>query len=161
MAATLNRRLLCMFLLTLISSCVIASPAVYDEVVVEGWTLSLVEHDGNCSLRFGSAELDSVVMEPQPPCYFLRNEHGAPQTFAYEDQGIEKVLVVVGTPLSEPKRMEWGIDKDVVCGEEAQGILFTGDGIKVSEMTLSEVVLCRDYGADEKIFWHFAHEPRR
>lgn len=160
MVTAINRWAICLFLLPTITSCVVASPAVYDEVEVEGLTLSLVEQGGRCSLLIGDGA-SLVVVEPGPPCHFLRNEHGAPQTFSYEDKGVATLLVAVGTPLSEPKRMEWGIDKDVVCGEEAQGILFTGDGIKVSEMTLSEVVLCRDYGADEKIFWHFAHEPRR
>lgn len=157
MVVTLNRCLLCMFLLAVIASCVIASPAVYDEVSVAGRTLILVEYDGRCRLQFGSASLYPVVLEPRPPCHFLRNEHGAPQAFAYEDQGIENVLVVVGTPLSEPKRSEWGIDKDAICGEEAQGILITVADIKASDTTLNEVVLCRDYGADEKVFWHFAH----
>lgn len=119
--------------------------------------LSIVDRDGQCVLIDGAT---TTVLSPKPPCHFLRDATGAPQFHAYDDVGIDAVLIVTGTPLLSAMREQRGLPEDAVCGSAAQGVLLRDKAVTVSSEVLQGGVLCRDSGSDEKNYWHFAHEEQ-
>ena len=130
-----------------------------DSTDVQNYKLTIINEGMSCMLSFeGFSAEGQIEFSPKPPCYFLRRESNEPQVFSYQDVGVKATLIVVGTPISEKTRKEWGLSNDLYCGEEAQGILIKDKSIELSASVLSGGVWCKDKGADEKDFWFFAHE---
>lgn len=138
----------------LLASCIAASEMQVDEITVKGVKLKLLAKNKSCMLVNNQSE---IKLAPIPPCYFLRISDGAPQFYSYKDVGVDAVLIVSGSPVSETVRKEWGLSASDVCGTVGQGILISGDKVQVTKEVLEGGVLCKDSGSDEKNFWYFAH----
>lgn len=138
----------------LLVSCSAASERQIDEITVHGAKLKIFSRNQSCVLVNNRSEIE---LAPTPSCYFLRTSNGAPQFYSYKDVGVDAVLIVSGTPVSEKVRKEWGLSANDMCGTVGQGILILGDKVLVTKEVLEGGVLCRDSGSDEKNYWHFAH----
>lgn len=134
-----------------------ARALVTDSARVEGLRIELVRAGSGCLARHDGAPPREVALALRAPCYFVRRD-ARPQTFSYPDVGVRSVLVVVGTPVGEEARAKWNLPAGEVCGEEIQGILFREAGPVASSAVQRGGVVCRDAGADEKVFWGFAHD---
>lgn len=126
-----------------------------DEITVLGSTLSIFEKDNQCFLVHGHHQYS---LRPKPPCYFLRKPNNTDQAlfFAYADVNVDAALIITGTPVSKEERSQRNLPEPMVCGKQSQGVLIEGATVSLSDKLL-DVMLCRDYGGDEKIFWHIAH----
>jgi hypothetical protein len=155
----MSRSVVCCLLAACSACSSVASPSVKtDQVSIEGHAISLVNTNGACVLEYNANGISrSIEMVPKPPCHFLRGENGRPQSYAYKDVGVNATLIVAGTPISDATCTDWSLNEQDVCGEEAQGVLVTERGVKVTDKTLAGGVMCRDYGVDEKDYWYFAH----
>ncbi len=138
-----------------IASCFYASGNVTDEVSVLSVKLSLIDQNGQCILQHESSQM---ILEPKPPCFFLRNSDKKPQYYSYEDINTDAVLIVAGTPVSMEIRKDWGLSEDAICGMDSQGVLIKAGEVSIAKNTLKGGVLCKDNGSDEKNFWYFAHK---
>ena len=137
-----------------------AVSSVTDSAQIHGYSLELVDEAGSCRLRYESPkDSGGLTLEAGPPCHFLRRDSVDPQSFAYPDVGVEAVLIVAGDPVSDAVREEWNLASDLVCGSVIQGVLIRAEGL-VAGGVLRDGVWCRDRGADEKDFFHFAHRER-
>lgn len=143
----------------LAAGCSVAGERPMDEVSLMGSTLQLVEREGKCVLIHGSSE---SVLSPEPPCFFLRKPAGGgPQFYAYDDVGVDAVLIAAGTQVPAEKRDLWTLPEGAVCGWHGQGVLIREGQVSLTVETLEGGLFCRDYGVDEKNYWHFAHERAR
>ena len=142
--------------LFLLAACSYASASknIIDKASLFSHNFQIEEENGQCFL-IHDAYREPLV--PQPPCYFIRDSDQKPKYFSYSDVDIDAVLIVIGTLASDDMRMEWGLNDKHVCGTEAQGILIKKNDILVTKKVLTDGLLCRDTGADEKNFWEFAH----
>jgi len=164
LGANIVRNFISLFFLLCISvvSCSFGIADETDKAIILGNKLKLKTENGTCFLYYKCPSGKSKsALTPKPPCYFLRRNSDNPQCYSYDDVNIDAVLIVVGTPISEKTRKEWGLPNDLVCGEEAQGVFLSEEGLRISKKVLRGGVLCRDKGADEKDFWFFAHENDR
>lgn len=136
------------------TSCSTASETVTDKISLLGKNIQLATVGEKCYLVNGNNRL---VLHPKPPCHFLREPNKSPQYHAYPKVGVDAALIVLGTPISDSIRKEWGITEKLVCGFESQGILIKKGEVSVTDKTLDGGVLCRDEGSDEKNYWYFSH----
>jgi hypothetical protein len=144
--------------LLLVSARAFAAGDTIDEATVLAKSLRIVDRHAACYLVYGASEF---ALAPKPPCYFLRSSDHGPQYFPYSDVGVDAVLIVAGTPVSDALRREWGLSPDLVCGTASQGVLIKGTEVTVSAAVLEGGVLCKDIGSDEKNFWYFAHTSQK
>ena len=130
-----------------------------DRATILQYTLNLETQANACHLTYHS-HLDSgqLVLLPAPPCYFIRRDSTQAQSFAYADNGVKAVLIILGTTANEEDRALWNLPKDLVCGSRIQGIIITESGISASKKSMKGGVTCKDKGSDEKNFWSFAHQ---
>lgn len=135
-----------------------APPEVVDVASLPRKELKLVTRDGACVLR---ADASEHVLSTGAPCFFMRAQDGKAQSHAYPAEGVEAVLIVAGTSLSAESRASWSLPPDAVCGAKGQGVLIRNGAVSVSKEVLEGGAHCRDYGADEKNYWIFAHEDVR
>ena len=134
--------------------------AVTDTVQAGGRRLELLEDGAGCVVRFDGVARGKLVLVPEPPCYFARRA-GRPQTFSYPDIGVQSALVVLGSAARPEVRRRWNLPVTAVCGEETQAVLLIGERVVVTRAVNRGGVTCRDTGADEKVFWAFAHDELR
>lgn len=132
---------------------------VSDHAELYGFQFTIVAEANTCQLKYeGAAQKGVMGVGPLPPCYFLRRESSAPQSFTYQDVEVNAALIIMGSPISEETRKRWNLPSNLVCGEEIQGVLIKNQKIAVSRKVLRKGVWCKDKGTDEKDFWFFAHE---
>lgn len=148
------KNIFCILISFTITACSFASEKITDEVTILSKTLRIVNKNKKCFLIQNTSE---TVLVPEPPCFFLRNPANKPQYFSYEDVKIDAVLIIIGTPVSDNVRKEWGLPEDAVCGMDSQGVLIKTNDVLVTKNILEGGVLCKDSGSDEKNFWYFAH----
>ena len=130
-----------------------------DYAVIENVKLEILERNDSCSLQVTKNETSSLIsLTPKPPCFFLRRGSNEPQQFEYPDVGVQAVLIVTGSPITDAQREEWSLSKTQLCGTESQGILLYEDKVRASGNTLQGGVTCKHQGSDEKDFWGFAHK---
>ncbi|MFN0100967.1 MAG: hypothetical protein ACKV2U_02635 [Bryobacteraceae bacterium] len=170
----LRGRALCIALAGLLFSCGKIQPpaavggeapvvsAITDIAEAENQKLEILSRDGGCILRVGgTANGRTIPLVPKAPCHFLRAaDRPVPGVFSYRDVNTEAVLIVSGTPASEPVRKTWNLEPGLVCGEESQGVLIRGGTVLVTKATRRGGVTCRDRGVDEKEYWAFAHDEK-
>lgn len=122
---------------------------VTDTTLINGVLLELIDNNGKAELKINSKISGSGNIKISPPCYFLRWEGNKVENFPYPDAGVDHTLVILGD-----------IDKRSgrICGKGLQGLLFKKDSIIITPRTLTHSLTCADSGADEKIFWGFAHD---
>lgn len=136
-----------------------ASADTTDVASLNGWTLTIIRDEGACILEYTSpAGTGRLSASPEPPCYFLRRGSSEPQSFSYQDVGVDQVLIIVGTPVDDTKRKRWNLPENLTCGEEMQGVLIEASAVTLSSTVLQGGVSCVSKGTDEKNFWLFAHE---
>ena len=142
--------------LFLLAACSYASASknIIDKASLFSYSFQIEEKNEQCFLIHDAHRKPLV---PKPPCYFIRESDQKLKYFSYNDVGIDAVLIVIGTAVSDDMRAEWGLDENLVCGTEAQGILIKKYEILVTKKVLTDGLLCRNTGADEKNFWEFAH----
>ena len=131
-----------------------AAAAILDETTVDGTPLQIVGRENACLLRSGATEFP---LRPKSPCFFLRRD-GKVQTFRYGDAGVDWVVILAGTAVSDADRRTWNLGEAEVCGTESQAVL-QKNGLRLAKSVHSGGVYCRDKGVDEKEFWAFAHDP--
>jgi hypothetical protein len=130
-----------------------------DHAKISDLQLNIFESNGSCLLKVQSTYLEkSIILEPKPPCFFLRRGNNDPQQFAYSDVGVDAVIIIAGSRISKQQRQKWGLSDNKLCGTDRQGILFQENNIKATENVLKGGVVCKDTGSDEKDFWFFAHK---
>lgn len=146
-------------LLALLSAgCLAQISQVTDQAVIEKYSLTLRAMGESCYLDTKlESSASSVKLKIKPPCYFLRRESTAPQSFSYKDAGVEHMILIIGSPVAKEKMAKWNVQPEQSCGEGRQAILIKASGLNVSDKVLEGGVVCRNLGADEKDFWYFAH----
>lgn len=136
--------------------------AITDSARLGAYALAVISEEDRCALAIQGPSGERLLpLAPAPPCHFLRRGQAAPQSFAYPDVGVQAVLAIAGTPLSDAERERWGLPAEAVCGAEAQGVLLAQGGVRLSTHVASGGVACKDQGLDEKDFWSFAHESEQ
>jgi len=129
-----------------------------DTVTVGAYKFELIQNGQGAFLRTTSDKVEEdKKLKLRPPCYFLR-EDGKLQTYAYEDVGVENVIIIIGDILDDTKKRAYDVNSDQVCGEKIQGLVLKNQEVLISEKTISGALSCKDNGLDEKDFWDFAHE---
>ncbi|REC48541.1 hypothetical protein DRF67_06900 [Chryseobacterium pennipullorum] len=124
---------------------------VTDTATINGILLELTDHNGQAGLRINSKEYRvSGSIKISPPCYFLRWEKNTIENFSYPDYGVDHALAILGNTTKQNDQR--------TCGTHLQGILFKKENIIITNTTLTQSFSCTDTGADEKVFWGFAHE---
>jgi hypothetical protein len=144
----------------LISATTEAAPRseVTDTAVIAGRNYFLVDTGERCLLRFDGASGQGggeFAVDPKAPCYFVHDEPGKAQVFAYTKMGVDAVAIIVGTALSPEDHEFRGVPADA-CGGELQGLLIKAGQPSASRLVLRESVGCRDFSLDEKYFRDFA-----
>ncbi|MGG5211043.1 hypothetical protein ACQWU4_19145 [Chryseobacterium sp. MIQD13] len=122
---------------------------VTDTTLIDGVLLELINNNGKAELRINSKVSGSGNIKISPPCYFLRWTGNKVENFSYPDAGVDHTLVILGNIDKRPGR---------ICGKGLQGLLFKKGSIVITPKTLANSFTCADSGADEKIFWGFAHD---
>lgn len=151
-------------LLLLVFSCVSCgaqetNKSVMDSAIINDLHLAVIESNGTCLLQVQNIDTQkSIVLEPKPPCFFLRRGLSAPQQFKYPNVGVEATLIIAGSLISKVQREEWGLSTNQLCGTERQGILIYKNDVQATENVLKGGVVCKEKGSDEKDFWFFAHK---
>ena len=141
--------------LFLLVACSYAASPVIDKTSLFANSFEIEQENNQCFLVYNNHK---KLLTPQPPCYFVRDTSEKLRYFSYSDIGVDAVLIIIGTLVSNKERKEWGLDKETICGTEAQGILIKGDTVSVTSTILQGGLLCRNTGVDEKNFWELAHE---
>ncbi len=144
----------CYLTLFFLMSCSSASENTIDEISLFSHEIKVIEESEKCYLVYGN---EKKLISPKPPCHFLRSPKQTPQYYSYANIGVDAVLIVSGSPVSNETRKEWGLSDDLVCGVDSQGVLIKNGEIHVPDKVLEGGVLCRDKGSDEKNFWYFSH----
>lgn len=93
------------------------------------------------------------------PCHFAVNSSGKLLTYKYSEQQLDAVALIVGNPITSETRSEWGLDKELFCGEKLQAVFLKDGTISLSPSTSEGGVTCPSEGVDEKVFYQFAY-PR-
>ena len=147
----------------LIPSCILCrlsaeSRVVFDHITIAGYELQLEERGAKCILIFsGHSHRGELTLSPKPPCRFVRDWKGDPQSFSYEDIGNAMIVILVGTPSKE-------VSSDLSkreCGTESQGVILREQGVLVSKRIGRGSLICPSHGLDETEFWLFSHEWAR
>lgn len=146
-------------LLALLSSgCFAQTSQITDQAVIENHSLSLSSVGGSCHLHTKTGGIaSSSELKMKSPCYFLRRDSAAPQTFSYKDVGVKHVVLIIGSPVSKEKMAKWNVQPGSNCGESRQAVLIRSSGLEVSDKLVEGGIVCQNHGADEKDFWYFAH----
>lgn len=126
-----------------------------ESIHVEGVSIEINAVNDQCEIKAGD-ELFSL--ESIPPCFVLKKENGEIESYSYKDIGVDAVIMVVGNPISESIRELYGLEQEVECGSVSHGILIKNKNVSLSKTVLRNGVYCKEYGADEKNYWMFAHE---
>jgi hypothetical protein len=149
-------KILSFLLLFHITFCSFATESLTDKVILHSTNLSIATKNGKCILRTEGASERVIALNQ--PCFFMRNKDKNIQHYSYSDVNVDDVLIIVGTPISAEVRQEWDLPENLICGSEAQGVLFKKRIAIVTKNVLKGGVLCKDKGTDEKNYWYFAHE---
>lgn len=135
-----------------------ATNNVSDSVEYNQHSFVLTTSGGQCKLQHTiDKSVYNIPLELSAPCHFVRKGDKKLRHFPYKDVDIEATLVIVGNPITPEVRKEWGLEKNVICGEKAQGLLINKDGVRLSKKALDGGVMCPYVGLDEKDFWYLAH----
>jgi hypothetical protein len=124
----------------------------------EGYTFILKQEAGRCVVSFtGTEHSGRLTLAPAPPCQFVRNESGGLKYFKYNDVGVDAVIIVIGSPLTDDERRRWKDAEGLFCGKTTQALLVRPQGVLVSSEIMRGGVVCATSGVDEKRFYQFAH----
>lgn len=138
-------------------ACNYQSATITDSCTVEGVELLLLQSGDESILKISrEGQVRKEKLQLKPPCYFMRTDKGI-QSFTYKNKGT-KVVMVTGALLKTEDKVYLGASEDMVCGGQAQGILFRNDSVLISRKVLKGGMFCKDYGLDEKDFWTLAHD---
>jgi hypothetical protein len=77
--------------------------------------------------------------------------------FKYNDVGVDAVIIVIGSPLTDDERRRWKDAEGLFCGKATQALLVRSQGVLVSNEVMRGGVVCATSGVDEKRFYQFAH----
>jgi hypothetical protein len=137
----------------------IAGDQVVDETIIAGYKLTIVEHDGKCELVFqGEKGTGKLPLGSKPPCRFLTERGGKVQSYSYSDVKVKAILLVIGTQTKPEEQIPATRNKNYYCGDVNRGVIIRYDGVFVTKLTDRGYNMCTNLGAEEKIFWLFAHE---
>lgn len=142
-----------------LSACANGSLSETEEFTVSGHRLELERDQCVLSVLGADSTQSTLKLEMKPPCFFSRSE-GEIQTYAFEDVGVDSVLIVVGTPVPNDDIDKWNLsDKEAQrCGAQHQGVVISESTVALSQRVSTGGVACRDYGIDQKEFWMYAHD---
>ena len=89
-----------------------------------GYTFVLKQEAGRCVVSFAGTEHSGrLTLAPEPPCEFVRSESGGLKYFKYNDVGVDAVIIVIGSPLTDDERRRWKGAEGLFCGKTAQALL--------------------------------------
>lgn len=123
-----------------------------------GNSISITSDETHCYLSIqkdGKTEAKTTLLSP--PCALTMKNDDDILTYPYPAKSIEAVAIIVGNPISEETRKEWGIDDETLCGKKIQGVLLKGNSITLTDWAMEGGVSCPSLGLDEKVFYGFAH----
>lgn len=122
--------------------------------------ISVTSDDKHCYLVVSNAnQYENITTQLSPPCAFVIKKDGDLLTHAYPKKSLDAVAIIVGDPISNQTRDEWGIDDNIFCGGKQQAVFLKGDEIFLSKSTAEGGVSCPTKGLDEKAFYAFSHPP--
>ncbi len=141
----------------LLASC---GPAATEETVDSatfgGHQLTIIESDGNCSIRT-SEGAPPILLGVGVPCRFQKAAAEL-QIYTFPEFGGLQVAVAVGTPVSEEIRRSYKLAEEETCFGNAQGLAADTDGVAVTSTVTRDGVWCSDIGMDRKFFFDFAED---
>ena len=142
------------FALLLASNVSYAQSTTTDTFTYEAHALALQNEGEKCQLSVTSpgGAIKRYGLDLHSPCYFLHSTGTQPKHFAYPQDGIKALFIILGDPLTADEQKIWRVQDASTCGTKGIGLHFDGQHFSLSKTSHDKMLLCRDRGVDEKVF---------
>lgn len=142
------------FALLLVSNVSYAQSTTTDSFTYEAHALTLQDEGEKCQLSVTSPDgaIKRYGLDLHSPCYFLHSTGTQPKHFAYPQDGIKALFIILGNPLTADEQKIWRVKDASTCGTKGFGLYFDGQHFSLSKTSHDKMLLCRDRGVDEKVF---------
>lgn len=140
--------------LLLASNVSYAQSTTTDSFTYEAHALALQNEGEKCQLSVTSPDgaIKRYGLDLHSPCYFLHSTGTQPTHFAYPQDGIKALFIILGDPLTADEQKIWRVKDASTCGTKGIGLHFDGQHFSLSKTSHDKMLLCRDRGVDEKVF---------
>lgn len=140
--------------LLLASNVSYAQSTTTDSFTYEAHALALQNEGEKCQLSVTSPDgaIKRYGLDLHSPCYFLHSTGTQPKHFAYPQDGIKALFIILGDPLTADEQKIWRVKDASTCGTKGFGLYFDGQHFSLSKTSHDKMLLCRDRGVDEKVF---------
>lgn len=124
--------------------------------------LTLLNSQKNCRLAVKSKkQVLEIELTTQSPCYFFPSiKKNVVQVYAYNDKGVEQILLIGGTPaaLSAEETKLKKFNRGSYCTKEIQALTLESGVIKLTKKT--QAFACEGDRLDEKLYQQMLNQER-